>query len=393
MRLLEKVIKHLKWEASICFYYLPIKKDKIVFGNFSGKGYGCNPKYIAEELIRCNSKIKMYWIVEEVAREGFPIQIKQIKKGSFSEIFHMATAKIWVDNVRYEKAVRKKKEQFYIQTWHGGIPLKKIEGDATEYIAPWYLEVAKLDGEITDLMCASSSFEKDIYMRAFWYKGEVVCSGLPRNALFFYKEAEKDKIVKEVYRNMGIDKEKKIILYAPTFRDGGDWECFCFNYTRILSCFEKKLKKEYVMVIRLHPNVQNIAEKIVYGDKIYSASDYPDMQELLLAADILITDFSSCMFDFALQNKLVYLLIQDYDRYIQEQRSLYFRIEELPFQYAKNEEELIKLIEGFESENYLNNITKFLNDVGCIEEGKGAKILSEIIKEKIDEPMSRFSTS
>lgn len=75
---------------------------------------------------------------------------------------------------------------------------------------------------------------------------------------------------------------------------------------------------------------------------------------------------------------MVYLLIQDYDRYVKEQRSLYFRIE------AKNEEELIKLIEGFESERYLNRIKEFLNDVGCIEEGKGAKILSEIIQEKID---------
>ena len=123
-----------RWIGAI-FRILPIKKGRIVFMNFFGKGYGDNPKYICEELIKHNNNnLELLWFVKKDTLGDFPDKVKVIPRGTLKELYYLSTANVWVDNSRKHLGVKKRKKQLYIQTWHGGIALKKIENEGIRCI-------------------------------------------------------------------------------------------------------------------------------------------------------------------------------------------------------------------------------------------------------------------
>ena len=110
------------------FRLLPVKKGRIVAENFFGKGYGDNPKYIYDELL-INPELELVWLIKKNTDTEFPVGVNVVKRGTLKELYYLATAQVWIDNSRKHYGIRKRKGQMYIQTWHGGIALKKIEKD------------------------------------------------------------------------------------------------------------------------------------------------------------------------------------------------------------------------------------------------------------------------
>lgn len=359
------------------FSFLPIKNNKVVFQNFNGKGFGDNPKYIANELIK-KENIDIVWIVKEFSQNSFPNKIRQVKKYTLRYFYELATAKVWVSNNRLEKFIIKRKNQVYIQTWHGGLGLKKVEKDAEDKLSKKYIKLAKKDSKMIDYAISNSTYRTNIYKNSFWYDGKILEIGCPRNDIFFDNKKQK-KIRESVFKKYNIDFNKKIILYAPTFRSDKDFDYETFNFSKLLNNLNKK-NENYVLMIKLHPNVD---KSIRTSENIINVSKYPDVDELLLVSDIVISDYSSVFFDFLFMHKPVYLYAPDYDEYVKE-RGFNFDYKKLPFSISYNSNELINKILVNDYKNYADKLDKFLKDVNIIDDGhasqKVANLIDEILK-------------
>lgn len=364
----------LKW-----FVLLPVKKKKVVFDNFGGRGFGCDPKYIALELLRRGSDLDIVWLTRDMAAD-FPEGIRPVKYGGVRALYELATAGVWVDNFKSALRVPKKKEQYYIQTWHSSLGLKKNEKDAPK-LDESYIWRAKRDSEATDLMYSNNAFRAEKYRNSFWYSGRVIRCGHPRNEILVHTPEYIRKKVREHYH---LPEDRKILLYAPTFRSRAGGEVYRFLAEPCLEACEERFGGDYVCLRRLHPNVAGqISEAGGEREgKVIPATDYPDMQELLAAADVLVTDYSGTMFEFMLTGRPVFLLAKDLKVYVDRERELYFSLEELPFSLAQSEEELTGQIRSFDAEKYRENCQNFMMRVGMEEDGLGAKVLADIIQEK-----------
>jgi len=352
------------------FRIFPIQRNKIFIQNFNGKGYGDNPKYIAEEIIRRKLDYALVWAVRPEHRNNFPHAIKTVPYKSIRAVYEEVTAKIWVDNCRKQLYVRKRKAQYYIHTWHGTVNFKKIEKDVEQQLSVYYVKQAKHDSTLINLLLSDSKFSSQLYRSVFWYNGEIFECGSPRDDILLNQN---HTIKDRVRKYFNIADNTKIILYAPTFRDNFSVDVYNINYELILNGLSEQTKNSWVFLIRLHPNISEKSEFFVYNEKILNASNYGDMQELLLTCDMLISDYSDCMYECALMNKPVFLYISDYEQYKKE-RDFYFDLFSLPFPYAMNNSELLEKMLHFDSKLYLRSLEEFFQKkVGILRDGAASK--------------------
>lgn len=389
-QLIKKYIPHkmkmliikIQHKLIILLYYLmrilPIKENKIVISSFCGKGYGDNGKYIAEEIIKQNLGYETIWLVKDGLESIFPEEIRTVRVNSFRMIYEMTTAKIWVDNCRKLHFTRKRKGQYYIQTWHGGIPLKRIEKDIEESLPFEYLHNAKNDSKMANLFISNSKFCTDLYRRCFWYNGDILECGSPRNDIFFEKD---DKCIsKKVHKFFDLVDDVKIAVYAPTFRNNKSIEPYSIQYDILLNGLKEKFGGQWVILMRLHPNIESLLTEIDYNSTIMNATSYDDMQELMVASDVLITDYSSTMFEMVLAAKPVFLFAVDIDNYIYE-RNFYFDLYALPFTVARSNIELYNNIISFDDCEYLKGIKLFMEQLNVFENGTAS---SQVVKRITD---------
>ena len=368
---------------------IPIDKNKIVIDNFNGGSYGCNPKYITEELLKRNKNYDIVWLVKSVKKETlkgyFPEGIRLVGYGTKSALKELAGAKLWIDNQRknyfIKKGLRKKEGQYFIQTWHGSLGIKKLDADVeaftSEYKQEW-VERSKYDSSMWDYLLTNSEFENQIFRHALWFEKEIKQFGHPRNDIFFQNSQE---IKNKVYDFFEIPKNKKILLYVPSFRDDGDIECYKIDYDRILSVLNQKFDSEWICISRLHPRVKKYNSKIIPDTiNVIDGTFYPDIQELLVSADCAISDYSSCIFDFMLSRKPAFIFATDIEKF-NTSRGFYYPLETTPFPIAANNNELINNIKTFDFESYKNRVENFIKDKGCIEDGNASKRTADLIEE------------
>ena len=351
----------------------PIKHNRVLLQNFSGKGYGDSPKTIAQYMIDNDLRYELNWAVSKKNASGFPKEIRQIKIYSLKYFYILATSKIWISNSRFEQFVKKRKKQYYIQTWHSPLRLKKIEYDAYDFLSPYYKKVMKNDSKMIDTMISGCLFSEELYRKSFGYAGEVKGIGTPRCDLFF----DENKVLRarqKVCDVFNIPKDSKIVLYAPTFRKNtnSNWLNIDSLYTEINKTFN-----DFYLIVRLHPRLKN--NLCIRNQKIIDASRYPDIQELICANDLLITDYSSCMFDQFIAKKPCILYMPDLKEYLQRERSLYFEINELPFPSCEDISGLSRSLEELKSKSTEFAIREFGKKVGLYENGRATELLVEII--------------
>lgn len=360
--------------------FLMVNKKKVVFSNFNGQGYGDNPKYIANEIIRQNLPYDLVWLVNDLS-DPMPKCIRKVLFNSRRARYELSTAKIIINNVKNGLPYHKKNCQYYIQTWHGGFPLKYIEGEIKEDRLSPYLAKSKDNSSITNLLLASCQLDYEVMSNSFFYNGEIFKFGIPRNDLLFNDKIE---IKKKVKNTMSISEKKKIILYAPTFRDDNGIEAYNIDSRKVIEEIEYKTGQEWVLIFRLHPNVKQFENEFSYSDKIINGSSYPDPQELEVASDILITDYSSMIYDFAIMKKPIFLYATDIAKYKKERglRQVYFS---LPFSLCLNNEQLIKAISKFDMKEYLDTLHSFVvNKLHSYDTGHASEAIVNRIKNVIN---------
>jgi CDP-glycerol glycerophosphotransferase len=355
------------------FRIFPVKSNKIVFNNFNGNDYGDSPKYIAEELISQNVNCKMIWLLkkEHLHSNHLPEKVIPVRIGSFRAAFELASSKIWISNVRLPLSVKKRDKQYYIQTWHGAPALKRVEKDVEFNLDKRYIQSAKADSQKINLFLSNCRSFSKLIRSSFWYEGEILECGLPRNDILFDKN---EKVQEKVRSFFGIPNDVKIILYAPTFRVNQDKDIFQINVDNTLSAIESRFQEEWIFMARLHPNIDKKTYSFMDHRKVVNATYYSDLQELLRVVDIVITDYSSIMFDFAIRKLPVFLFTPDLKDYKKE-RNFYFSFDELPFLIAENNEELAENIKRFDLIDYHRRVSDFFSIIESYEQGQASKIV------------------
>ena len=364
-----------------CLFYIcrifPIKKNKIVFCNYVGKGYGCNPKYIAEEIIRRKGKWEMVWLTDQVDNQ-FPPEIRIVKYESSKAIYELATARVWVDNQRKLTHYRKRKFQYFIETWHGGGgPMKKIGADnPRNFNNKPYMKTSKHMDKIADVMISNSKCCSEIYRSAFLYTGEILEYGYPRNDILVNGWQQIKPKINEFFK---IPKGYKTVLYAPTYRNNRDLYHYYIESDKVLKALTTRFLGKWVLLIRLHPTMMKKASDINYGKQVMNASGYDDMQELLAGCDVLISDYSSVISEFAITGKPVFLFATDVKNYAVE-RDFYVDYYSLPFSISESNDKLVENILGFKEEDYSIKVSQYLTDVGMKEKGTASKSIVDLIE-------------
>lgn len=358
-----------------------IVNNKVVFMSYNND-YICNPRYICEEIIKQELPLDIVWATtkKKIATNYYPNEVRLVVRNSYEYFKEIASAKVWVDNALCFpwEPVPKKKDQFYLQTWHGSMGLKRIGvNDVKE--RKW-AKAAKLGTKWTDLCISNSTFETGVFRETHWPETEILELGHARNDILFADEEEKAEIRARVCEFFGITEDKKIALYAPTFRNGDNTKYYNMNYNRVLDSLEKKFGGDWVLLNRFHFKTK-ITRAGGTNRKIFGATEYPDMQELMVAADVGITDYSSWICDFVLTGRPGFIYAPDLSSYNKE-RGFYYPLESTPFPIAENNNELEARILDFDMDEYSRKKEIFLQERGCKENGDAAKKIVEIIKEK-----------
>lgn len=358
----------------------PVDRKKVLIMNYYGGGFGDNGKAIALKLHEIAPELKIIWPVKRQNHEKLPMFCKPVIFRSLKYYYEMATAAVWVDNARKDSEIVKRKNQYYIQTWHGMVALKRIEKDAQDSLSVGYLDDAKNDSKMADVILSGCGFFTKLCRSAFWYDGEILECGSPRLDVLFNQTEDTKKNVRE---KLGIPEGKKIILYAPTFRADGNMDCYIHNYEQILAATEEKTNEEWVFAIRLHPNIAGKAGFITYSEKLINATVYPDLYDIIPICDVVISDYSSLMFDSGLINKPVFLYASDIDAY-KADRGFYFEFQDLPFPLAQCEEELIRNLVEFVPEQYQTALSRFNAQIDYYEKGNAAETVANRILEVLN---------
>lgn len=331
----------------------------ILFESYWGRQFACSPRAIYEELQRCEEgkKYRIVWAFEDPERYRGMLKGRNVRLVKYHSREHMkcyAAAGYWITNSRTPVGVRKKKKQIYVQTWHG-TPLKKIGCDMVNHLdipaanRRTYRNYRK-EGRQLDYLVSPSPFYTEKLSSALGMKsrkGKVLEVGYPRNDCLFRFTAEDTAALKET---LGLPPDKKVVLYAPTWRDNQHEAGVGYTYHMGLDLVKLKeeLSSDYVILFRVHYMVRRLFDFKEFQGFIYDVSDYSDIGRLYTITDLLVTDYSSVFFDFANLKRPILFYMYDYREYKEELRDFYFDISLLPGPIIQEEGDLGKAIRSLD---------------------------------------------
>lgn len=364
-----------------CGGFTQVKKGRVMCWAYNFKQYSCNPRYLTEYLLKNNPEFEIYWVFrKKVDISGIDSRIKCVRFRSLEYYKLVNSAEFFITNSRtdpYRIYWHKRPGQKYLMLWHGGVALKKIEKDAEAKLGYSYVQKSKIDSKVCDLMTSSCRYQTDLMENKFWYSGEILKKGIPRNDIFFDME-QRASLNAKVRKLYSISSGDKIVMYAPTFRRGNDLSPYSINWDKVIPELEKVFGGVQVRVlVRLHPNLIGKVDTsgLVAYEKVTDATLYHDMQELLCVSDMLITDYSSAMFDFAMLERPCLLYATDIEKY---DRGYYFRFDELPFPLARTQEDLLSNLASFDRSGYDNRVTTFFDtNIGIYDDGHASEAIAE----------------
>ncbi len=288
-------------------------------------------------------------------------------------------AVVLIDLVSLPYQYKKREGQIYIQTKHWGSVTFKKFGVADNQDDCNYVHYFN---ELYDYIIVGSEFDKRSCKEGFEFDGPFIDIGTPRSDILFDATLEK-----KIFRKIGLSSEYKYILYAPTFRATVEEDVakisvgsvLTYNFDRICEVFEERFGGEFKLLLRLHPLVADKAKDFSFSDRVIDVSGYKESQELVAISYAMISDYSSIMFEHAYVKKPVFLLADDVQEYVNNQKDVLIDYEDLPFAIAETEDELIDNVRNFDEEAYTNRVTQFLDEKGVHEDGHASEKAADFI--------------
>ena len=354
-----------------------ILDNMVIFESYMGRQYSCSPKALYEEMLK-DEKYKDYikvWAFKNPEQHKDLLNnentyIVKYKSNDYYKAY--SQAKYWVSNSRIPNEIKKDEKQEYIQCWHG-TPLKKLGFDIKNYTGTKtstkdLYRNYRIDAERYTYLISPSRFFTEKITSAFDLKGIdkeniFIEKGYPRND-YLYTFDHNDCI--EIKSRLNIPKDKKVILYAPTWRENQHKPGVGYTYDLGLDfdLLKKQLEKDYVILFRAHYFISNLFDLDKYKGFIIDVSKYDDINHLYIVSDMLITDYSSVFFDYANLNRPILFYMYDFEEYKNKMRDFYLSIDELPGPIVKDQKmltnEINKLVNNFVyDEKYLKFNSKF----------------------------------
>lgn len=383
----------------IFFRVIPIQQNKITVCAFEGKGgFCCNPRYIVEELSKREREYRFIWLVNDLSKH-FPDYVKPVKNTLWNRAYHLSTSKVWIDNYRKPYGTRKRKGQYYLQTWHGALAFKTLglwRGEGFSKIA--YL-VSRNDANMTDYVICDSEWGRQVFPKGLVYDGEYLKYGSARCDILVNSRQERYVKVRGSYR---LPKDARIVMFAPTFRETGQKgqrgvfvEENTLDFPRMIENLSRRFGGEWYLFLRLHPQLASQMEKYPLEGlekRTIDVSQADDMCEVMAAADVLITDYSSAAMDAGFVNIPVFLYADDLEQYTRDRGGMFWTFPEkgpgpivsnkamtpgiaatLPYPLARNNDELETNIQNFDDEVYREQVKKFAEAIGLVNDGRAAQ--------------------
>lgn len=396
-----KFMGKIKYFLGLFIYRLaPIRRNRFVFTSFNGH-YSDNPKAISNKLHEIDGNSDIVWLVKNEYMDTVPSYARKCNINSLKAFWYRGTSMAQIDNVYGFRAffvtngsvlskfklkllafLSNKKNQPVFSTMHG-TPLKKIGRD-------------QIGNNVLDMICPNSyllvgdQLTADVLKNVTFEKIPIKILGSPRNDILF-------KDMYNIKKELELPIDKKILLFAPTFRnDGKDTEgknvfrsgleqLKNMDFEQLFHSLSVKFGGEWVMVCRFHYHVSDMVDwgelNVKYPGKFINGNLHDDMADYLCCSDALLTDFSSCMFDFGLTGKPCFLYFPDLEHYRDKERGFYIGIKDLPFSASVNFQTLISNIDEYEQAEYLDKVNIFLNKIGSQNDGNASQRVVNYILE------------
>lgn len=358
---------------------LPVKKNRVfIINNLSHKFAG-NPKYVADHLMaHYGDKLEIVLSLkqpenyEQLRQRGF----KLVKFNSLQYFIKAMTSRVFLTNSGGYSYLPMKKKQYVINTWHGGGAYKKCGTDMYSNSRTFRADL-KLQAKQTGAFTSTCTRFTEEFSRALIIPREVFWEiGMPRNDILIHPDAELRRQVRE---SIGLKEDEKLILFAPTYRKVDDnyfRDSIAISYGvdsgRVVRAMEQRFGGKWRFAVRYHPNVVNRQD--MRDENVLDLTDYEDMQELLLAADAMINDFSSSMWDYLLTGKPSFLFAVDLDHYVAT-TEVYTPVAQWPFPQAVDNDQLEKNILEFSEEKYAEDCKAHYAALGGCETGEATKLV------------------
>ncbi len=359
-------------------------KDNWVFcESFFGKSYSDSPKYVYEYLQRnYPGKYRYVWVIEN-KKTIIPYKHKKVKRFSIRYCYYLARCKYYIFNSRQPVWIKKREGNVFLQTWHG-TPLKRLVFDLEDInsATPRYKKQTYKQSRSWDYLVAANQYSSDIFKRCFIYNKTMLETGYPRNDIMHWDN--KDEIASEIRDKLGIPKDKKTILYAPTWRDDEYYTKgqYKFSLKLDLNLMKEELGDEYVILLRTHYFIADSLDVTGLEDFAYNLSNYDDISELYLISDHLITDYSSVFFDYANLKRPMLFFTYDLEKYRDVLRGFYIDIEEeLPGPLLFTTEEVIEALRNMTelTEEYKKKYDIFYEKFCAWEDGQASRKVANAV--------------
>lgn len=358
-------------------YIVPVKKRRIYLSSDRGTSLSCNPWYLFSYMRKKYPGTFEY--IWEYDKNGKQLDdVKYVKPHTIKAIYYMLTSGVIISNDGIGSFIPKRKTQCFINTWHGGGAYKRVGGDTIQDLKDPEVKINQMCGKQTDMFLSSSRKFSEVMSKSKMVpKKRFVECGMPRND--FLIKGTKEDIAGKVKKYFHIENDTKIVLYAPTYR--GEEQTAQFHSEldteRCLDALHGRFGGKWVFLMRRHHFVKN-----TNFDGCINASDYSDMQELLYAADVFITDYSSTIWDYSLMFKPGFLFVPDLTQYSKE-RSFYTEPETWAFPLAETNDEMVRLILEYDEEKSRRKIKQHHKLLGYKESGHAAEWVADKIMEII----------
>ena len=362
-------IEHGVQNALQLFRLLPLQ-DRVSFISFSGRQYSDSPMRISQTLHAQHPEIQQVWAFNEPEKFAFLKEkgIKVVKYKSLKYLYYVMTSRVYVDNAEFWSALKFRPEQMVLQTWHGGGAYKRVGGHRIDVNEREQRHAVEKMNKITLFLSSSKAFTEHVIRDAYQYRGEVLECGLPRNDDLFHPDSSATAKVRET---LDLPEGAKILIYAPTFRNSHSLDLYDVDFPRLKAALESRFGGQWIILLRMH---YYLSDRVKAIDLPYvrDVTDYYDMQDLLLCADVLLTDYSSCMWDFSLMHRPCFLYARDIAAYKGE-RDFYTPIESWPFPLASSNDELEQVIADFDEQRYHAAVDRHHAELGSTESGTAAQ--------------------
>lgn len=373
--------------AFACYLYfhlftkMKMKDNWVLFESFFGKSYSDSPKYIYEYLNQAYpNEYKCIWVIND-KKTKIPYGAIKVKRFSIRYAYYFARCKYDVLNVRQPNWIRKRKGNVFLETWHG-TPLKRLVFDQEEVCgaSPLHKQQFYRQSRDWDYLISDNGFSTETFKRAFIFHNEIVECGYPRNDVLY--APDKEARITKLKDKLGIPKDKKTILYAPTWRDDEYYGKGEYKFALKLDLHElkKQLGDEYVLLLRTHYYIADSIDTTGIEDFAFNVSKYDDISELYLISDLLITDYSSVFFDYANLRRPILFYTYDLEKYRDMLRGFYLDIErEMPGPLLFTEEEVITAIKDIShiEMEYQDRYEVFYERFCHVDDGNASKRIVE----------------